>query len=97
MLGPIQAIRVFTANPAEARRFHADALGLSETSASDAMAMLLTAGRLNVVLPEIPMVTRPIYVLHAFGRQLPLRARLFIDFLVAALGVDSNLNASLRC
>ncbi|WP_315836553.1 LysR family transcriptional regulator [Bradyrhizobium prioriisuperbiae] len=50
----------------------------------------LATGRLNVVLPEIPMFTTPIYVLHAFERQLPLRARLFIDFLVEALGVDSN-------
>jgi DNA-binding transcriptional LysR family regulator len=50
----------------------------------------LTAGRLNVVLPEIPMFTTPIYVLHAFGRQLPLRARLFIDFLVETLGVSAG-------
>ena len=50
----------------------------------------LVAGRLNIVLPEIPMFTTPIYVLHAFGRQLPLRARLFIDFLVEALGVGSH-------
>jgi DNA-binding transcriptional LysR family regulator len=57
----------------------------------------LTAGRLKVVLPELPMFTTPIYVLHAFGRQLPLRARLFIDFLVEALGVGSNLNLSSRC
>jgi DNA-binding transcriptional LysR family regulator len=52
----------------------------------------LAAGRLKVVLPEIPMFTTPTYILHAFGRQLPLRARLFIDFLVEALGVDSNPN-----
>ena len=51
----------------------------------------ITAGRLNVVLPDIPMFTTPVYVLHAFGRQLPLRARLFIDFLVETLGVGSNL------
>ena len=50
----------------------------------------LTAGRLNVVLPEIPMFTTPIYVLHAFGRQLPLRARLFIDFLVETLSVSAD-------
>ena len=47
----------------------------------------LAAGRLNIVLPEIPLFTTPIQVLHAFGRQLPLRARLFIDFLVEALDV----------
>jgi DNA-binding transcriptional LysR family regulator len=57
----------------------------------------LAAGRLNIVLPEIPMFTAPICVLHAFGRQLPLRARLFIDFLVEALGVDSNLDLSPQC
>jgi DNA-binding transcriptional LysR family regulator len=46
----------------------------------------LAAGRLRILLPEIPMFTTPIHVLHAFGRQLPLRARLFIDFLVEAIG-----------
>jgi hypothetical protein len=38
------------------------------------------------VLPELPMVTTPVHVLHAFGRQLPLRARVFIDFLVNEIG-----------
>ena len=45
----------------------------------------LASGRLRIVLPEIPMVTEPIHVLHPFGRQLPLRVRLFIDFLVEAV------------
>jgi DNA-binding transcriptional LysR family regulator len=54
----------------------------------------LAAGRLRIVLPEIPMFTTPVYVLHPFGRQLPLRARLFIDFLVEALGVGCNSNLS---
>jgi hypothetical protein len=40
------------------------------------------------------MFTTPIHVLHPFGRQLPLRARLFIDFLVEALGVGRNSNLS---
>jgi DNA-binding transcriptional LysR family regulator len=52
----------------------------------------LAASRLNIVLPEIPMFTTPVHVLHPFGRQLPLRVRLFIDFLVEALGVDGNSN-----
>jgi DNA-binding transcriptional LysR family regulator len=56
----------------------------------------LAAGRLCLVLPEIPMFTTPIHVLHAFGRQLPLRARLFIDFLVEALGVGPNSAMSSR-
>lgn len=46
----------------------------------------LADGRLRIVLPEVPMFTTPVYVLHPFGRQLPLRARLFIDFLVEAIG-----------
>ncbi len=46
----------------------------------------LAADRLRIVLPDIPMFTTPVYVLHPFGRQLPLRARLFIDFLVEAIG-----------
>jgi DNA-binding transcriptional LysR family regulator len=46
----------------------------------------LANGRLRIVLPEIPMVTEPIHVLHPFGRQLPLRVRVFIDFLVEAIG-----------
>jgi DNA-binding transcriptional LysR family regulator len=54
----------------------------------------LAAGRLNIVLPDIPMFTTPIHVLHPFGRRLPLRARLFIDFLVEALGVGPPANLS---
>lgn len=45
----------------------------------------LANGRLRIVLPEIPMVSEPIHVLHPFGRQLPLRVRVFIDFLVEAV------------
>jgi DNA-binding transcriptional LysR family regulator len=46
----------------------------------------LANGRLRIVLPEIPLVTEPVYVVHPFGRQLPLRVRVFIDFLVEAIG-----------
>jgi DNA-binding transcriptional LysR family regulator len=50
---------------------------------------LLTEGRLVEVLPHVAMPTLPAYVLHAFGRQLPIRARLFIDFIVEKLsGLD---------
>jgi DNA-binding transcriptional LysR family regulator len=47
----------------------------------------LAAGRLVVVLPEAPMTGIPTHALHAFGRQLPLRARLFIDFLVERIAL----------
>jgi len=50
---------------------------------------LLTEGRLVEVLPHLTMPTLPAYVLHAFGRQLPIRGRLFIDFIVEKLsGLD---------
>lgn len=56
----------------------------------------LSAGLLRVVLPEIPMPSVPVQVLHAFGRSVPSRARVFLDFVVARMRewgdrLDSNL------
>jgi DNA-binding transcriptional LysR family regulator len=51
-----------------------------------AVAGDLAAGRLRIVLPDVPLLATPVYALHPFGRQLPLRARLFIDFLVKVIG-----------
>jgi hypothetical protein len=34
------------------------------------------------ILPDVAMPSVPMHVVHAFGRQLPVRARLFVDFLV---------------
>src|ERR1700686_4264883 len=49
----------------------------------------LAKGRLVAVLPPLPMPALPAYALHAFGRQLPIRGRLFIDFMVEKLrGLD---------
>ena len=49
----------------------------------------LAKGRLVAVLPHLPMPALPAYALHAFGRQLPIRGRLFIDFMVEKLrGLD---------
>jgi hypothetical protein len=33
------------------------------------------------VLPHLAMPALPAYALHAFGRQLPIRGRLFINFM----------------
>jgi DNA-binding transcriptional LysR family regulator len=46
----------------------------------------LAAGRLVEVLPDLPMPSVPTHAVHAFGRQLPVRARLFMDFLVEWMG-----------
>jgi DNA-binding transcriptional LysR family regulator len=45
----------------------------------------LSAGALNVVLPELPMPSVPVQVLHAFGRGMPSRARVFLDFVAAIM------------
>jgi DNA-binding transcriptional LysR family regulator len=46
----------------------------------------LANGSLRIVLPETPLVSEPVHVLHPFGSHVPLRVRLFIDFLVDAIG-----------
>ncbi len=45
----------------------------------------IASGRLVVLLPDAELPRVPVSVLHAFGRQAPVRARLFIDFLAEAL------------
>ncbi|AWM85537.1 LysR family transcriptional regulator [Microvirga sp. 17 mud 1-3] len=45
----------------------------------------LSTGLLSVVLPEIPMPSVPVQVLHAFGRNMPSRARVFLDFVAARI------------
>ena len=50
----------------------------------------IVEGQLVPLLPDIPMVKLPVHVLHAFGRQLPVRGRLFIDFLVEQFSAIKN-------
>ncbi|MER9266518.1 LysR family transcriptional regulator [Mesorhizobium sp. M0410] len=45
----------------------------------------LDAGRLVRILPEVAMPTMPVHIVHAYGRQLPVRARLFVDFLASQM------------
>jgi len=47
-----------------------------------AVADDIASGALIQILPQFPMLVSPISALHPFGRQLPVRARLFVDFLV---------------
>lgn len=42
----------------------------------------IATGQLVEVLPEVALPMLPVYALHAFGRQLPPRTRVFIDFLL---------------
>ncbi|WP_412529564.1 LysR family transcriptional regulator [Burkholderia lata] len=45
----------------------------------------LDAGRLRLVLPDVPLLAVPVRAVHAFGRRLPMRARVFLDFIAAEL------------
>jgi DNA-binding transcriptional LysR family regulator len=45
----------------------------------------IDAGRLVCVLPQKPLPLVSVSALHGFGRQAPVRARLFIEFLAAEL------------
>lgn len=45
----------------------------------------LAADRLRVVLPDVPLRTIPVQAVHAFGRRLPIRVRVFLDFIALEL------------
>ena len=45
----------------------------------------LDAGRLRQVLPDAALRPVPLQVLHGFGRRLPARAKIFVDFVAAEL------------
>ncbi|WP_170975416.1 LysR family transcriptional regulator [Martelella alba] len=47
-----------------------------------AIASDIEDGTLIQILTAFPMLVSPIHALHPFGRQLPVRARLFVDFLM---------------
>jgi DNA-binding transcriptional LysR family regulator len=53
-----------------------------------AVADDLAAGRLNIVLPHLPMPGLEVHALHAYGRQAPQRVRLFIAFLQQQFAAD---------
>jgi len=48
----------------------------------------LAAGRLDIVLPHLPMPGLEVHALHAYGRQAPQRVRLFIAFLQEQFAAD---------
>jgi DNA-binding transcriptional LysR family regulator len=45
----------------------------------------LAAGRLQTVLPDHALVSVPVHAIHAFGKNMPTRARVFVDFVAAQL------------
>jgi DNA-binding transcriptional LysR family regulator len=53
-----------------------------------AVADDLAAGRLDIVLPHLPMPGLEVNALHAYGRQAPQRVRLFTAFLQQQFAAD---------
>jgi hypothetical protein len=51
-IGPIEAVRVFTIQLAQARRFYAETLGLQETVATDAVAIFDT-GQARLIVEQV--------------------------------------------
>ncbi|CAM4006215.1 HTH-type transcriptional regulator DmlR [Bordetella tumbae] len=45
----------------------------------------LDSGKLSHVLPHVPLMPVPLQVVHGFGRNLPIRAKMFIDFIASHL------------
>jgi DNA-binding transcriptional LysR family regulator len=55
----------------------------------------IDADRLRVILPESALRGVPLQVLHGFGRRMPTRARVFIDFVKAELAFRLPVSAPL--
>jgi DNA-binding transcriptional LysR family regulator len=76
---------VFDADSGEAMRMAAvNGLGIAQilmTTVQDD----LDAGRLRRVLTGVPLVPVPLQVIHGFGRNLPIKAKIFIEFIAEQL------------
>jgi DNA-binding transcriptional LysR family regulator len=45
----------------------------------------LTAGRLRLVLRDVPLASVPVNALHSYARLVPIRVRKFVDFVASTL------------
>jgi DNA-binding transcriptional LysR family regulator len=45
----------------------------------------LDTGTLRRVLTDVPLMPVPVQVIHGFGRNLPIRVKLFMDFIAEHL------------
>jgi len=54
------------------------------------VAQDIAEGRLVELLPGLDLPVMPVFAVHAFGRRLPVRSKLFIDSLVERIGQPSR-------
>jgi DNA-binding transcriptional LysR family regulator len=84
----------FDTDNGEAMRTAAiNGLGIAQLLSTTVQADV-SARRLTVVMPDVPLRSVPVQFLHGFGRSVPNRAALFMDFIAAQLEAlrkdDSN-------
>lgn len=77
---------MFDADNGEAMRMAAvSGLGIAQLLRTTVQADI-DAKRLRVVLPQVPLLPVPVQMLHGFGQSVPVRARIFMDFVAEQLG-----------
>jgi DNA-binding transcriptional LysR family regulator len=78
--GSLSPEGMFDADSGEAMRIAAvSGLGIAQLLSTTVQADI-DAKRLRLVLADVPLRPVPIQVLHGFGRSIPARARIFMDF-----------------
>ena len=58
------------------------------------VAAAVSGGRLNIVLSDYEEPPIPIHVMHAEGRHISAKTRAFVDFLVAELRANQNVQSA---
>ena len=77
---------MFDADSGEAMRIAAvNGLGIAQILMTTVQDDLNT-GKLRRVLTRIPLMPVPVQVIHGFGRNMPIKAKIFIDFIAEHLG-----------
>lgn len=54
------------------------------------LAKEVLSGEVQVVLPELQPARIPVHVVYAAGRRIPMRVRVFIDYLVEAFAATES-------
>jgi len=84
----------FDTNDGTVLRFAAlQGTGIAQLS-EVAVAEDIASGALNIVLPKLLMPGLKVHAVHAYGRQVPIRVRVFIEFLQQQFSAHSGVEIS---